>query len=80
MLKFEFVQPGEFEEPYYAVSEFDTKTDSIQEIGRIEHFDYEWLYADNGSFVFAPKGLIGISNKINELNQATQAQRILGVF
>ena len=73
MLKFEFVQPGEFEEPCYeATYEGDCLGYMV--------FGNNWKYEDGGSFRIPSNGLRSLAEKLEQLNQSTKSQRILGVF
>lgn len=73
MLKFEYVQDGEYKDPYYQIE--------IEEViaGGIEYFNGEWgldwIYG-----LLTSETLDKISEKIKQLNKSTRSQRILGVF
>ena len=72
-MKFKLVQPGEFSEYYYRV------LDEGYFRCRIEFDGNEWILCalvnDMGVTI---TGLREISNKINELNAATKADKLFG--
>ena len=70
-MKFELVQPGEFADYYYEISSDDDRV-----YGTIEYDGGEWIlerlyYVDSYE-------MIQISNKINQLNAATKADKLFG--
>lgn len=73
MLKFEFVQPGEFEDPYYEIVKNGKKT------GTMTYFNEQWGL-NYAYYWHNAKDMMQISFKAAELNQSTRAQRILGAF
>lgn len=73
MLRFKFVQDGEFCDPIYKV--IHENGDSIGELVLDNGLWYGELYSSCGHRIFSE-----ISEKIKELNEATKQQRILGVF
>lgn len=75
MLKFEFVQPGEFEDPRYEVIQ-----NKIQTLGGIVFDGEHWTYDDYSYFYLDSGDMDEISAKLKQLNQSTKSQRILGVF
>lgn len=88
MLKFEFMQPGEFDDPHYDVADNDVMTESgnghkiNRSIGSIEYFEVveQWKISFCDDIVYDSSALLDIAKKLDELNESTRAQRILGVF
>lgn len=77
MLKFEFVQPGEFDLPYYSIK---NKCGNIggELFYHLKHKIWAFMfYSERG---LTSDSLEQIAAKLKQLNQATQSQRILGVF
>ena len=74
MLEFEFIQPGEFEDPYYNVihdGDIIAYLYFKKDLWRVNFSDEWWL--ESGI-------LPDISDMIDKLTESTRAQRILGVF
>lgn len=73
VLEFELVQPSEFDEYYYRV------LDGNYVMCYIEFSDDEWVLCGLvNSIGVTIIGLSKISNKINELNAATKADKLFG--
>lgn len=63
MLQFEFIQPGEFDDPWYEV------TDNNYEIGGIYFLGVRWWWSDSGECYLGAKELKEIEDKLNQLNK-----------
>lgn len=75
MLKFEFIQLDEFDDPEYdVIDELDGEV-----VGFI-CFNCYWLFTSINSWGLSSCDLIDIAAKIDELDENTRSQRILGVF
>lgn len=75
-LRFELVQPGEYDDYYYEIF-----NDDDYACGVIDYNVNEWvLYRLHYYYVFNCHDLIQISNKLNELNAATKADKLFGVL
>lgn len=72
-LKFEFMQFEYTANPEYEVYDYDDES-----VGCI-YFDGKWYFQGN-YYGIDSSYLNEIANKLDELNHATQSQRILGVF
>lgn len=73
-MKFELVQPGEFGEYYYEIISDDGEPDGIIDFD-VDGWVLDELYYDR---VFNVDELIQVTNKINELNAATKADKLFG--
>lgn len=69
MLKFEFVQPGEFANPFYEI--FSNKKIT----GTLTYMNGQWGLEWN-CYWYNAKDMMQISFKAAELNRATKQQRI----
>ena len=71
MINFEFVQASEFDDPFYSI-------ENDGNLGEIYFFDGQWVI----SWIYGATkdDLSWIYWKLDELNQSTKSQRILGVF
>ena len=72
-MKFELVQPGEYHEYFYDILDDDFK------YGEIRYYDQGWRIA----FLFramhvSDKDFVSIANKLNDLNAATEADKLFG--
>lgn len=76
MLKFEFVQHSEFDDPEYYI----TDDEDGEYVGFIYYLDGGWMFMSSASWGIGFGYLLRVVNKINELNRSTKQQRILGVF
>lgn len=63
MLKFEFVQPGEFDDPYYSVIFQD------MEIAKIIFYKGYWKCKYDSIFVIAQHDCISVGKKLTQLNK-----------
>lgn len=74
-LKFEFVQDGEFNDPYYAVH-----NSGGYWIASMIFNGKEWVCETYSNRRLTSSLMIIIANNIEELNESLKQQRILGVF
>ncbi len=65
MLKFEFVQPGEFDDPWYEVTD-----DENDVVGGIYFLDGIWWWSDSGECYLDAKTMCDVADKLNQLNGA----------
>ncbi len=76
MISYEFVQPSEFEDPYYEI--IDDEDGEI--IGTIFFGNLAWHGRLDGEFGFCDDIFISIGMKIKQLNNSNEQQLFLGVF
>lgn len=77
MLKFEFIQPGEFGNPYYGIVNKNKLTGgSLYFHIKSKQWSFSWEIHRG----LTAESLREIADKLDELNESTRAQRILGVF
>lgn len=74
MLRFEFSQNTEFSDPEYIIYDYDGEY-----IGFI-YFNTTWNFISSSSWGLSSGYLDIIADKLDEINESTQSQRILGVF
>lgn len=75
MLKFEFVQGGEFDNPKH-----DVIDDDGEWVGYIYYDGGGWLFTPSRKWGLYSGCLTTIASKLEELDKNTKSQRILGVF
>lgn len=75
MLRFEYVQYGEFHDPEYKI-----RDDEDNEYIGYLYYNETWLFTSDGTWGLSWEYLNEISDKLKELKASTQSQQILGVF
>lgn len=81
MLSFEFVQPSEFEDPYYSIIEDGEVYGDDGEIGVLVFDEVgKWFVRFRNGWIHDSDTLITVAAKLRQLNKSTESQRILGVF
>lgn len=73
-MRFELVQPDEFDEYYYEIISDDGEPDGIIDFD-VDGWVLDELYYDR---IFNVDELIQVTNKITELNSATKADKLFG--
>ena len=73
MLRFEFVQDGEFEDPQYYIYD-----DEDNEYVGFIYYNEGWLFNSSNTWGLSYGFLRDISDKLEYLEESTKQQRILG--
>jgi len=78
-LRFEFIQPGEFDDPYYNVWMWEADDHEYVVVGAIEYYCGQWCFSQydvNGwpidVYVFAANELREIADKLDSLNEGVK--------
>jgi hypothetical protein len=78
MLKYEFVQGGEFSDPQYEVI-FYNEVDEYP-VGYLYFSDGNWNYADHNDYGLPAHLMIEIGKKMKEFDESVRKQLFLGRF
>ena len=79
MLKYEFVQGGEFDNPQYEVIFFNDSGDEYV-AGYLYYSNGYWNYADHNEYGLPAHLMIEIGNKMKEFDESVKKQLFLGRF
>ena len=78
MLKYEFVQGGEFDRPQYQVIFYNEVREYL--VGYLYFSGGYWNYTDYGAYGLPAHLMIEIGNKMNEFDKSVEEQLFLGRF